>query len=163
MVMRNSATEAFKKILKAFLFALMLAIWLSPAAAQEAQPKQVRFPKGANGTVIGGMIKGYQFADYRLALKAGQTLTAVLKTSNLSNYFNVTAPGAAEAMHIGSTSGNRFESAVPVDGNYLIRVYLMRSAARRNETARYSLSLRAEDPSPLKGDFADGLAGDPDF
>jgi hypothetical protein len=42
---------------------------------------------------------------------------------------------------VGSTSGNRFEAELPADGVYTIRVYLMRNAARRNETARYTLDV----------------------
>lgn len=30
---------------------------------------------------------------------------------------------------------------LPVDGDYTVRVYLMRSAARRNETAEYTLTV----------------------
>jgi len=63
------------------------------------------------------------------------------KTGNPSAYFNVTAPGADSAMFIGSTSGNRFDDELPADGVYTIRVYLMRNAARRNETAQYTLKV----------------------
>ena len=74
------------------------------------------------------------------------------KPSNLSAYFNVLPPGSDEAMFIGSTSGNRFEAALPADGIYTIRVYLMRNAARRNETAQYTLQVvsmtREKPPRP---------------
>jgi hypothetical protein len=45
------------------------------------------------------------------------------------------------AIFVGSTSGNRFEAELPADGEYTIRVYLMRNAARRNETANYTLEV----------------------
>jgi len=63
------------------------------------------------------------------------------KPGNRSAYFNVLPPGSDEAMFVGSTSGNRFEAELPVDGMYTIRVYLMRNAARRNETANYTLDV----------------------
>jgi hypothetical protein len=65
-----------------------------------------------------------------------------LKTSKASNYFNVLPPGSNDvAIFIGSTSGNEYVGALPSDGEYTIRVYLMRNAARRNESANYTLSV----------------------
>jgi hypothetical protein len=42
---------------------------------------------------------------------------------------------------VGSTSGNRFEAELPADGVYMVRVYLRRNAARRNETANSTLEV----------------------
>ena len=42
-----------------------------------------------------------------------------------------------EALFVGSVSGERFEASLPSAGEYRIRVYLMRNAARRNATASY--------------------------
>ena len=39
---------------------------------------------------------------------------------------------------IGSTDGNEWSGQLAADGEYAIRVYLMRSAARHNETANYT-------------------------
>ena len=36
-------------------------------------------------------------------------------------------------MFVGSISGNQFEGRLPASGDYKVRVYLMRSAARRDE------------------------------
>jgi hypothetical protein len=68
-------------------------------------------------------------------------MSVTLKTSNNANYFNVLPPGSQAAIAIGSTVGHEWTGTLPADGDYTIRVYLMRSAARRNETARYSLSV----------------------
>jgi hypothetical protein len=63
-------------------------------------------------------------------------------TDNGANYFNIIAPGKAdEAMFIGSTSGNQYEGVLPASGDYKVRVYLMRSAARRDEVANYRLEM----------------------
>lgn len=73
---------------------------------------------------------------------AGQTLNVGMKTDNASSYFNIIAPGSGDvAMFVGSTSGNQFSSVLPTDGDYSIRVYLMRNAARRNESASYTLTV----------------------
>jgi hypothetical protein len=65
-----------------------------------------------------------------------------LKTSNASNYFNVIAPDAGEALFVGSASGGEFTGALPASGDYTIRVYLMRNAARRNEAGNYTLTVQ---------------------
>ena len=44
-------------------------------------------------------------------------------------------------MFIGSTKGSEAAVALPTDGIYVVRVYLMRNAARRGETAQYTLTV----------------------
>jgi hypothetical protein len=69
-----------------------------------------------------------------------------LKTDHSANYFNILAPGEKDvAFFIGSTEGNQYEGILPSTGDFTIRVYLMRSAARRNETADYRLELSITD------------------
>jgi hypothetical protein len=69
-------------------------------------------------------------------------MSVTLKTSNGANYFNVLPPGSSDvAVFVGSTSGNDWSGQLAADGEYTIRVYLMRSAARRNETASYMLTV----------------------
>jgi hypothetical protein len=112
------------------------------ASAQSIETKQVRFAPGASSATLKGAITGRRTVDYRLRAKAGQTMSVTLKTSNLSNYFNVLPPGSSDvALFVGSTGGNEWTGALAADGEYTIRVYLMRSAARRNETANYTLTV----------------------
>lgn len=111
--------------------------------------------------------------NYRIGVTAGQRMSVQLDTSNASNYFNIAAPGASEALFIGSVSGNSTSFVVPSSGTYGISVYLMRNAARRGETANYQLTISVENaqaqrpttlPSePVALNFADGLEGGPDF
>lgn len=111
---------------------------------------------------VSGTLKGYRLADYRLPLEAGQTVRLELRSGKPAAYFNLQAPGAdAGAMFIGSIAGERFDTVAPVSGDYLVRVYLMRSAARRNELARYTLSVQAG-AHPGKAAAGDALvAGTP--
>lgn len=136
------------------LFAAVLLVLSSIVSslvhAADIQVKPVQFARGASSATIKGSIKGYQTIDYTVQAGAGQMLTATLKTSKGANYFNVLPPGSpAFAMYMGDTSGNHFEGLLPDDGVYKLRVYLMRSAARRNETANYTLEL-AITGQPLK-------------
>ena len=67
-----------------------------------------------------------------------------LDAGNASAYFNIVAPGASEALYNGSISGNGTSFVIPSSGNYIVQVYLMRNAARRNETADFALTLYVE-------------------
>lgn len=142
------------------------------AQAQERR-ETIRFAPGRSGATLRGKIRGDESVSYRIKASAGQRLVVDLRTSNPSNYFNVSREGASEALFIGSSEGNRLDMALPSGGAYIIDVYLMRNAARRNESAAYTLSVRVtgaagyEDgggykPAP-QPDFADSLAGGPDF
>jgi hypothetical protein len=71
-----------------------------------------------------------------------------MATNNGANYFNILAPEETEvAMFNGSTNGKQFEGTLSQSGDYKIRVYMMRSAARRNEVANYRLEMIVSTPS----------------
>lgn len=129
-------------------FAIVAAALLGfsvPAGVVVAQTsiesQRVTFRPGADSTLINGGLNGDRTIDYTLRAGAGQTLTVDLKGSNPQNYFNVLAAGADTAVFIGSSSGNHFRGLLPSDGDVRVRVYLMRPAARRNETSTYSLKV----------------------
>jgi hypothetical protein len=109
--------------------------------SQSSRKERVAFKAGASSATVTGSIKGDQSVDYVLGARRGQIMKVSLKTSNGANYFNVLPPGSEAAIAIGSNLGNEWTGALPADGDYTIRVYLMRSAARRNETATYTLSV----------------------
>jgi hypothetical protein len=119
----------------------LLALTVPAAAQQGPRTERVQFAPGATAKAISGSIKGYAAVDYIVGAKAGQTLSVKLKTSNASNYFNVTAPGADAALFVGSTSGGEYTGVLPSSGDYKVSVYLMRNAARRGESAKYTLTV----------------------
>jgi hypothetical protein len=121
---------------------LVISLPAGVGVAQTAiESQRVSFQAGADSTLLKGQLKGDQTVDYILRAGAGQTMTVELKGSNLQNYFNVMAAGTDNALFIGSSSGNRFRGLLPSDGDVRVRVYLMRPAARRNETSTYSLKV----------------------
>ncbi len=129
-----------KTLTTGILSALLLAT--APAGAtQPIEQKQVQFSKGQTSATLKGTIKGDQIIDYQVRAGAGQVMTVRFKPSNLSTYFNVLPPGSEEAIFIGSTSGNEFSGGLKLAGVYTIRVYLMRNAARRNESTSYTLDV----------------------
>jgi hypothetical protein len=126
------------------IFRVLLATLLVSAAAlaDDTRTERVQFHKGANSATVEGTIKGYASVDYVLGARKGQSMNVSMATDNTANYFNILAPGSNdEAMFIGSTSGNQFEGTLPANGDYKVRVYLMRNAARRDEVAKYRLEM----------------------
>lgn len=146
---------------------LMLALALLPALANAqdaAKVTRVGFRDGHAS--LRGSVTGYETRDYVFPAGAGESISVNLKTNRLSNYFNLTAPGADEALFIGSTSGTSFSGVAPVSGDYTARVYLMRNDARRGVKANYilNIALGMNSPGQPNGpDFADGLTGGPDY
>jgi hypothetical protein len=131
--------------MKGKLGVVALIMWTA-AVAHASGPKireqEVQSPKGEAAATLKGKLKGDEIVDYKVRATAGQSMVILFTAGNPSAYFNVLPPGSDAALFIGSTSGNRYEGAVPADGTYTIRVYLMRSAARRNESASYTLDVR---------------------
>ena len=121
------------------LWALVLSGSLT---AQEIRTERVRFEPGASSATLEGSLQGYETVDYLLGVQSGQYMNISMATDNGANYFNLMEPGEAQvAIFNGSVGENQFEGTTARSGDYRIRVYLMRSAARRNETALYRLEM----------------------
>lgn len=111
-------------------------------SSAQTQTKKVTFPAGQTSTNVSGTIKGRQTIDYTVSAKEGQQMHVSLNTKHTALYFNVLPPGSNdEAIFIGSTEGNKFDGTLSATGTYKIRVYLMASAARRNESGNYGLAI----------------------
>ena len=129
----------YRTFLKGLFFSLLI---LSSAGAFETvQTQMVHFAKGASSETIHDTLKGWKLKEYRLGAKAGQRMNVVLNSSNDALFFNIWAPGEEMALFNGSDMGSSFSAALPKDGTYRIRVYLMRNEARSGEKAEYTLTL----------------------
>jgi len=135
-----------KYLILGLLNVFVIVLALDGQASENIRKQPVHFKKGASQDSIQGHIKGRETIDYILRAQAGQTMTVNLETSNPSAYFNVLPPGSQEAIFTGSVGGSHFEGKLPKDGDYSIRVYLVRAAARRNETAKYTLTVKITGP-----------------
>jgi len=132
--------EPFRILLAAVASVFLMASSL--AHADEIETRAVQFAQGQSSATIKGSLKGDQTIDYALRARAGQNISIKLATKNGANYFNVLPPGSNdEALFVGSSGGNEWTGTLPADGEYKLRVYLMRSAARRNEVANYTLTV----------------------
>jgi len=148
--------------MKSILFSITIVLTLISYSsfANDSRDENVQFAPNTSSTSIKETITGYETVNYRLDAKAGQLMEVDLKTDNTANYFNIFVPGKGpgdEAMFIGSNKGNHYEGTVPADGKYTVQVYLIRSAARRNEKANYSLeiSIDAADKAQKSTDETD--------
>ena len=130
-------------IVAATAVAITFAQTLVGTAAADAGIRQekVQFAEGASSAVIKGQIKGDTTVDYIVRAAAGQTLSVKLQNSHAQNYFNVLPPGSVgSAMFVGD-SGANYSTMLPTHGDFVVRVYLMRPAARRGDSSDYTLTI----------------------
>lgn len=113
-----------------------------PAEAQSpVRTERVQFARGATSATVRGSVRGYQTVDHVVAARSGQSMSVSLQTTSKSAYFNVLPPRSEEALFNGSVAGSRFEGRLRVSGDYRVRIYLMRNAARRGERADYGVTI----------------------
>jgi hypothetical protein len=124
--------------------ALVLALVASVSSAAFADYREEKVGLSGDGATVKGSIKGDDSVHYIVNLDAGEKLTVSMTTSNRSSYFNVLPLDSDNALFVGSSEGLSFSGAVPDEGDYVVQVYLMRNAARRNETANYTLRIAGE-------------------
>jgi hypothetical protein len=121
---------------------LLLMAFGAAQAGDDIRTERVQFAKGATSAVVEGTITGDQIVDYVLGASKGQSMNVSMATRSTATYFNILAPGETEvAFFNGSMSDNQYEGVLPATGDYRIRVYMLRSAARRNEKADYRLEM----------------------
>lgn len=140
----NSFFKPFDWLAQTALHASIALLTLATAAwsATPIQTREVKFRPGESAATIQGSLRGYEIIDYKLTASAGQTMAVTLKSNHSANYFNVLPPGSKDvAIFTGSIDGSAWSGTLPANGVYTVRTYLMRSAARRNELARYTLTV----------------------
>ena len=146
---------------------LALAV-LGPLAASVAsaqdRTERVTFAPGKTGTLLRDRVRGYRGVNYVLGASAGQKLSVEMVADNDSAYFNIRRSGSSEAIYNGSVDGNSTSVILPSGGDWVVQVYLMRNAARRDEVANYRLSVSIEGRGSVgKPPVGDADASGPDF
>lgn len=131
-----------KNNFKKGVIAILLFALVPTATIAQIITKKVIFPTGKSATVIQGTIAGDQTIDYAVGGNQGQKLNVTLTNKSNDAFFNVLPPGSqGEAVFIGQNEGNKCSIILAKNGIYKIRVYQMRSSARRGEKASFSLSV----------------------
>ena len=139
----NSRTSSRSRRLA--LAALIACVLLpTTAAAQSPVPATpVRLAQGTSGATINGQLKGpaNDARDYVVRAEGGQTLGVKLQTGSAETYFVVLHPYgdtiyANEGDRRTSWSGRLIDG-----GDYRVRVYLGREAARQAKGATFTLGI----------------------
>ena len=141
---------------------VLLAMFIPVAVhAQGIERQKLRFQSGQSQTAVLGCVSARQTIDYIVNARRGQTMSIRFDPSSSAAYFNLLAPGG-EALFVGQSQGNpgRFTARLGQSGDYAIRVYLVRSAARRGERAsfRLTVSVTGAAPAPAPAPEEPGVA-----
>jgi len=156
------------RIYSIFCAFMMSCLLIGVAAADNVKTVRVKFGAGETGATVHGQVRGYDTMQYLVGARAGQTMDVVLSTASTSAYMNVfkpgDMPGESTALFAGDTAGNHFHASLPVDGNYLIQIYLYRNAARKNESASFNVKISiANDQGAGSESSNDALVAGTDF
>lgn len=128
--------------MKKLLVCLLAGALLTGTALTAEAAKQIAFGKGKSSASVSGKVQGSNDVDYVIRAGAGQTMTIDFKAGKGAAYFNVLPPGSTgEAIFVGSSEGNHFKAALPSDGDYTIRVYLMGGAKDSGKPVTYTLKV----------------------
>ena len=118
-------------------------IFLCAVGAPAQTRQRVRFVKGANSASVSGTIRGYAYLDYIVGAREGQTLSVAL-SGNSAAELAVFMPDG-ENLGADSTGVADWMGELPASGDYVVRVVMPRSAARRKgATARFALRITIE-------------------
>lgn len=130
--------ESLKKVVLVVLFVALVPM----AVSAQITTKKVTIPKGKTSTAITGVIVGDQTIDYEVTANEMQELKVSIKANINACYFNVLPPGSqGEAIFMGETEGNSFGGTLSLSGTYKIRVFMMRSSARKGTKVNYTLNI----------------------
>ncbi|MCV2877789.1 SH3 domain-containing protein [Sedimentimonas flavescens] len=162
------------KLKIAALLCALLAAASGAQAQDQIREESVAFPAGQTGTRLSGTITGYDAVSYMIGAEAGQRMVLGLDASNNQTFFTVFGPGQAPGgagLAASDLTGpmvpeiNRFDATLDTSGYYRVLVYQMRNAARQGLSASYTLDIAVTGTTGaiVEGDFADGLAGGPDY
>lgn len=147
-----------------FLPAICVLVVTSLASLQTASAGPSVYEKSIllDGTgsykILEASLAGEQLIEYVVTGRRRQILSVDIQPTIGTAYFNVLPEQSEQALFTGATDGNVADVRLPETGNYRVRVYQVRAAARRGATATFTLGVGLGAP-----EFADGLSGGPDY
>ena len=117
----------------------LVLIQAAAAVASQKQPQRIRFERGKSSATIHGHLAGFDTQDYVVGARAGQQMDIRLTASNPGTYFVLySINGNATDMN----ETDHYSLETTESGDYVIRVFMMRSAARRKGAAsNYALAV----------------------
>jgi hypothetical protein len=106
---------------------LLLLLCISESVSAQSKIR-VRFARGATSAIVSGTVRGYAYKDYVVGASVGQEITAKLNQAT-SSVLTIFQPNGDNLE--GATESDEFTGTLPSSGDYVIRVMMMRSEARR--------------------------------
>ena len=125
---------------------LLLVLTATLAAAPPEHPEAVHFKPGATSSVLRGKLTGWDMKEYALRASKGQTLKLQV-TSRRINWLIVRLYPASQSSGdndlLSSDNSNTFqwEGPLPADGEYVLRLFIRRTEARRGGSVDYRVRL----------------------
>jgi hypothetical protein len=127
---------------RSFLLALTCAAALPAAFPQEAGSiVRVTFDADHRVRRFEDAIDGFNDVSYVISMRTGQSLQVSLASNNISNCFDIYAPGATKPVFVGGDAGSTHLLLARTSGDYVVKVFLLRLAARDNQSAQYTFEL----------------------
>ena len=127
---------------KSLLGLLVITALLAAHSIGAQTTRRVRFAKGASSATVSGQVKGYDYIDYIIGAKAGQTMSVRLTGSSVAE-FVIRLPDG-QNLGMDATGVREWSGELPMSGDYSIRVLMSRVHARRGTTARFSLRISVD-------------------
>jgi hypothetical protein len=127
-----------KKILLVGFLSLFFGLFSANEAMAQTKVR-VRFAKGANSATVKGRVSGYNYVDYIVGAKAGQTMSVAAQSK--SNFLQFVIFDQNMENVEGASGVTDWNGELASSGNYTIRVLLPRAEARRKGTANYNLTI----------------------
>lgn len=107
--------------------------------------EEIKFKPGSTSGSVKGSVEGYDRKDFSIRARKGQKMTVKLKSASTSIYFNIADSKDGFAAEMGTDpipmDVKDWTGVLPKDGEYFIRVYLVRAAARRGAKADFTLDV----------------------
>lgn len=110
---------------------------LQPDSGNNNPAQRLSFAPGASSATVSGSVRGYETRDYLLNARRNQRMTVNLRSNNSFMEFVIFNP-RGETIHVGSTS---WSGLLPTNGDYKVRVLLVRAEARRNGAGGFNLTV----------------------
>ena len=136
------------RLLATAIAALLPAV----ALADKTTTHRVQFEKGKSSATLTGKVTGRDTVLYKLNAKDGQFLKVTFKADKGAAAYNIYIPGRGpgdEALYVADVGGNDYRGQLYKTGDHTISVFLNRAAARRGETANYTLQVSITDKPPV--------------
>ncbi|MCS6874746.1 MAG: hypothetical protein N2Z23_04295 [Pyrinomonadaceae bacterium] len=113
---------------KLLLFLLFFCLFLYHESNSQTKVR-VKFPKGKYATTVTGTIRGYEYIDYVVRARKGQRMVVqlILLNRNYSTNFSVFDTDGLAL----TADTDYYDEILPATGDYVIRVLMSRSEARR--------------------------------